>query len=92
MISNWKKGQFIVNPKKMEWGIGIVTEDQRGEKLKVFFEHECVIKTLGLKVVQPEEVSDPGSAKLFLENALVDEEVAAKADRQQHAPLNRSKF
>jgi len=82
MISNWKKGQFIINPKKMEWGIGIVTEDQRGEKLKVFFEHECAIKTLGLKVVQPEKVSDPGSAKLFLENALVDEEIASKSDRQ----------
>jgi len=91
MKSNWKKGQFLVNPKKMQWGVGIVTEDLRGDKLKVFFEHECTIKTLGLKIVQPEEISDPGSAKLFLENALVDEEVAAKADRQPF-PATLKKF
>lgn len=78
----WKKGIFIVNPKAMHWGIGIVTEDQRSEQVKAFFEHECNIKTLGLKYIQPEEITEPGPAKLFLENILVDEEVASKSDRQ----------
>jgi hypothetical protein len=82
MENNWKKGMFLINPKAMQWGIGIVTEDPRGDMLKVFFEHECNIKKLGLKYTQPEEIADPGSAKLFLENAIVDEEIAAKSDRQ----------
>jgi len=88
---NWKKGSFVINPKAMHWGIGIVVEEQHGEMLKVFFEHECNIKKLGLKYIQPEEVSDPGTSKLFLENVLVDEEIASKSDRQPF-PVILKKF
>jgi len=38
MFTEWKKGQFLIYPKAMQWGVGIVTEDQSGEQLKVFFE------------------------------------------------------
>lgn len=84
MESNWKKGQFVINPKPkaIGWGVGIVTEDQRANKVKAFFEHECNIKTLDMKSIKLEEISNPGTSRLFLENALVDEETAGKTDRQ----------
>jgi hypothetical protein len=32
----WKKGQFIINPKAPGWGVGILTEDQRGDGVVKF--------------------------------------------------------
>ena len=81
METNWKKGQFIVNPKADQWGVGVITEDSRGNELKAFFEHECAVKVLRLDYVQPKEV-EPGPARSFLENALVDDEYAGKYDRE----------
>ena len=37
MENIWRKEPFLTNPKKViDWGVGIVTEDQRGTKVKVF--------------------------------------------------------
>ena len=78
----WQKGNFVLNPKAPEWGVGILVETQRGDCAKVFFEQTCDVKQLKLQYVQLEPVEDPGSARSFLENALVDDEAQSKGDRQ----------
>ncbi|PLW66896.1 hypothetical protein [Pseudohalioglobus lutimaris] len=77
----WKKGDFARNPRMIEeWGVGIVTEDQRDDTVKLFFENTSSVKTIIGDML--EEVADPGLARTYLEHALVDEEVAAKYDRE----------
>ena len=70
--TTWKKGDFLINPKALDaWGIGIVIENERTEKIKAFFEHQACVKTV--KKGYLERVDDPGESKIFLEHALVDE-------------------
>lgn len=79
--SFWTKGDFLINTKALDtWGVGILIEDQLSEVVKVFFEHPCEVKTVKTDFL--EKIDDPGSARIFLEHALVDEESAAKADRE----------
>ena len=75
----WNKGDFVVNSRAVEeWGTGIVTEDQRDDFVRVFFEHTSTVKRVKAGVLK--RVLDPGESRTYLEHALVDEEVAAKYD------------
>jgi hypothetical protein len=85
----WKKGDFVRHDTKGdEWGVGIVTQDQRETTVPVFFEHECQVRKLGGdRLVRLE---DPGTAATYLRHALVDEEGAGKYDREPFpTTLNR---
>lgn len=78
----YRKGEFVEHPKKeLGWGTGVVIEDHRGDVVKVFFENEPNIKTLKPSYVVLNKISDPGKARHFLENALVEEESIRKGDR-----------
>jgi hypothetical protein len=76
------KGEYVRHPKRSDWGVGIVVEDQRGDVVKVFFENQGNIKSLKVDLVSLDKVTDPGSADVFLLNVLVDEDSIAKGDRQ----------
>lgn len=77
----WLKGDFVINSRVTEeWGTGIVTEDQRDSFVKVFFENTSTVKAVKAEML--ERVKDPGVSRKYLEHALVDEETAAKYDRE----------
>ena len=78
----YRKGDFVRHPKAIGWGVGIVIEDQRGDRVKVFFENEINIKLMDIGKFRLDKVSDPGTAETLLINALVDEEAIKKGDQQ----------
>ncbi len=76
------KNDFVKHPKMPGWGIGIVTTDQKGKDVSVFFENEVKVKTLRLPEAGLEPVSDPGESRLYLENILISEKHKGTIDRQ----------
>lgn len=89
--NQFRQGDFVRHPKMHAWGVGVITEDQRGDSVKVFFEEENAVKTMSLNHVQLLRVEDPGESRTYLENALVDEEALSKGDRQPF-PVVLKKF
>jgi len=87
----YQKGVYVRHPKREAWGIGIVTSDERAGIVPVFFENEANIKKISLSHVELEQVDDPATAKLFLENVLVDDNDKGVKDRQPF-PIKVNKF
>lgn len=75
------KGTYVKHPKRPGWGVGVVTEDERAGQVSVFFENEPNIKKMLLSHVNLTVVEEPGEARLFLENILVDDESQGVKDR-----------
>jgi|GEM_PF-400694 len=80
--NNWCKGDFARHSKMHDWGIGIVVENQRSDKVSIFFENVGSVKILMLNLVELTRVDDPGAARLYLENALIQEPEGTARDRQ----------
>ncbi len=78
----FEKNDFVRHPKMPDWGVGIVTTDQRGNDVSVFFENETKIKTLRLPGAGLKAVSDPGESRLYLENILISDKHKGTLDRQ----------
>ncbi len=84
------KGQFVRHPKEEvheKWGYGIVLDDEKNNKVPVFFEHNSVRKIISTQVVQLEIIDDPGKATIFLQHALYED----VGDRQPF-PIVLEKF
>ncbi len=81
-MSELIKGTYVVHPKKTEWGVGIVIEDERNGEVPVFFENEANIKRLRLEYVDLTVIDQPGDARLFLENLLVEKNSDDRIDRK----------
>lgn len=67
----FKKNDFVSHPKMSAWGVGIVTKDQCGNDVSVFFENEDKIKILRMPEAGLKAVLDPGASKIYLENILI---------------------
>jgi hypothetical protein len=76
------KGTYVKHPIRPEWGIGVVTADERAGQVSVFFENEPNIKKMLLSHVDLTVVDEPGEARLFLENILVEDENQGVKDRK----------
>ena len=77
-----RKNDFVTNSKKPDWGVGIVTEEQRNGDIKVFFENNPRIVNLRQSTGLLNKVDNPGASKLFLENCLVGDRSAGVAGRK----------
>ncbi len=85
-----KKGTYVRHPKERihgEWGIGIVLEDEKNDKVPIFFEHNSQRKVIGTDYVQLKTIDDPGNSAILLQNALYED----IGDRQPF-PLVLEKF
>ena len=69
----FKKNTFVAKPDRPEWGIGIVTSDQRDQFIPVFFENRSKIIKFKESLANLVTVDEPGKSRLFLENALIDD-------------------
>ena len=78
----FKKNDFVNHPRKLDWGIGIVTKDQTGDVVSVFFENTDAIIKLKTSTVTLEVVADPGQSRSFLENVLIGDDHKGITDRQ----------
>lgn len=76
------KGTYVKHPKKTEWGVGIVIDDERVGEVPVFFENEANIKRIRLEYVDLLVVDEPGDALLYLENLLVEQDDSGRTDRK----------
>lgn len=76
------KGTYVKHPKKSEWGVGIVIEDERVGEVPVFFENEANIKKIRLEFVDLTVMDEPGDARIYLENLLVEQYSNGRIDRK----------
>lgn len=63
----YKKGNRVKHPTKDDWGLGEVLADSNGESVKIFFVGAGE-KTISLKHVQPNKVSDNEASHPVLDN------------------------
>lgn len=63
----YKKGDRVKHPKKVDWGIGQVIADSNGDTVTIFFE-SAGEKTLSLSYVQPIFVSEEAAQSVILDS------------------------
>lgn len=78
----FKKNDFVTHPKMPDWGIGIVTKDQSGDDVSVFFENTKATKSIKQSFANLEPHDSPGQSRLFLENVLITDKHKGTMDRQ----------
>ena len=75
----FRKNDFVTHPKqdatvaKLNFGIGIVVENQRGDMVDVFFEKKGRRMLYQMSLIPLKKIRDPGDVRAFLENILVTE-------------------
>lgn len=66
VMTEYKQGDRVRHPKRLEWGVGQVLRESTPAALTVFFERAGE-KTLSLEVVQPERVEGEAAASIILD-------------------------
>ncbi len=63
----YKKGERVKHPKKLEWGIGQVLADSKGDTVTIFFDRAGE-KTIALAYVQPALVTGEDAVSVILDS------------------------
>ena len=72
----FKKGNYVRHPNDKtheKWGVGIVVSDDNSTSVSAFYENELRLITVRNSYVALEEVKNPGTSAVLLENALYEE-------------------
>ena len=63
----YKEGERVKHPKKLDWGVGRVLANSSGGSVRIFFTHAGE-KTIALDVVQPLRLSGDAAASVILDS------------------------